>query len=333
MATYLVRCVEIGREQQAERGKLRRHLAAMIGERLPGASITLAPGRLIVEAGPDLGDVIAVLPGVASVSPCLRVARDDLTAAVVEAARRRLSPGARFAVSVRRAGGGRHPVAGERSVDVARALGDAVAAATGAPIDLTRPDVVLGVELRGDEAFVFDRVIAGVDRTGPPAPRGPGAPRFLADQMLGRLAAWLRMVGYDTVTVYDLADSELVQLAAAEGRILLTRDGALASTRAVQVMRVAAVTPRAQLAEVLGALSLEVDPARFFSRCTRCNALVEPVAEAAVHDRLPPGVRDRGLAFVRCPACAQIYWRGSHVERFLAELAAEGLVAATPARR
>jgi len=331
MATYLVRCAEIGRELQVRRGKQRRDLAAVIGARLPGATITLAPGRLVVDAAPDQAAVLAALPGVISVSPCQRVARGALATAVVEAARRRLGPGASFAVRVRRAGESRGTAAGERTPELARALGAAVAVATGARIDLTRPDVELGVELRGDDAFVFDRVIAGVDRTGPPAPRAAGEPRFLVDQMLGRLGARLRLLGYDAVLAYDLPDSEVARRAAADGRILLTRDTALARTQAVPVHRVVATTPRAQLAEVLAAFALVPDPARMFSRCTRCNTALEPVAEATVRDLLPPGVRGRDLVFVRCPACAQLYWRGSHVERILRDLAAAGVAIERPA--
>lgn len=330
MATYLIRCVEVGREMQSSRGKLRRDLAAVIAERVPGASIDMAPGRLVVETASEIAEVLAALPGVTSVSPCERVAYRDLETAIVELARRRLGQGESFAVRVRRrdepigrrmpeVARHRGPPIRERSPDIARRLGHAIAAATAARIDLAHPDVELGVEVRGDEAFLFDRVIAGVDHTGPAVPRAAGEPRFVADQMLGRLAARLRLLGYDTLTVHDLADSEVTRLAAQGGRILLTRDAALSRTRAVPVHRVITTDPREQLAEVIAALALAPDRARYFSRCTLCNALVESVDEAEVIDRLPPRVRGQGLAFVRCPACAQIYWHGSHVTRFLAE--------------
>jgi uncharacterized protein with PIN domain/tRNA(Ser,Leu) C12 N-acetylase TAN1 len=325
MATYLIRCAEIGREMQAQRGKLRRDLAAVIEARVAGATIALAPGRLVVDAEPGIAEALAALPGVASVSPCERIAYAELEHAVVALARLRVRPDASFAMRVHRRGEPRAGDASEPSPAIARRLGDAVARATGARIDLTQPDVTLGVELRGDEAFVFDRVIAGIDHTGPTVPRAAGEPRFVADQMLGRLAARLRLLGYDTLTVHDLADSEVTRLAAGGGRILLTRDGALARTRAVPVHFVAATAPRAQLAEVLAAFALVPDPTRLFTRCTLCNALVEPVDEAAVGERLPPGVRARGLAFFRCTGCAHLYWRGSHVDRILAELAAAGV--------
>lgn len=316
MATYLLRCVEIGREQQARHGKLRRDLADVIRTRWPEVAIELAPGRLLVEGPADLAGELAALPGVLSVSPCRRVARAEVVEAAVVLART-FSAGYTFAVRVRR---DRRVEAG-RSLDIAGAIADAIIAATGARVALDAPDVTIGVELRGDTALVFDRTIPGIDRTGPMTPRAPGEPRFVADQMLGRLAARLRLLGYDTLTVYDLADSEVTRLAA--GRILLTRDAALARTRAVPVHFVNATSPREQLAEVVAALGLEPDRSRLFTRCTLCNTPVDPVDEAAID--VPPGVRDRGLAFFRCPGCEHVYWRGSHVERILDDLAAAGV--------
>jgi uncharacterized protein len=321
VATYLIRCAETGREQQARLGKLRNDLARVIAERLPGARIETAPGRVVVEAGEDAEDVLAALPGVSSVSPSTRVPFDELERAIVELAREhRAATGTTFAIRIRRGGEQAGASARERRPDIARRLADAITAATGARVDLTRPDLEIGIELRGDDAFVFDRIVHGIDRIGPTAPPSAGEPRFVADQMLGRLAARLRLLGYDTLTVFDIADSEVTRLAAAEGRILLTRDGPLAQTRAVPVHFVRATTPREQLAEVLAALQLSPDPARQFTRCTRCNTRLEPVDESVVRDRLPEGVRAREQAILRCPGCDQLYWRGSHVDRILAEL-------------
>jgi len=318
MATFLVRCADIGHEQRL--GKQRRDVARVIAERLPEAAVELMPGRLVVEAPGDAADVLAALHGVVSVSPCRRVARDEVAGAAVAVARESLDAHRSFAVRVRRRDG-----SGLRSPDIARSLADAIAGATGARVDLTHPDVTIGVELRDGEAFVFDQVIHGVDRTGPAAPRAEGEPRFVVDQMLGRLAPRLRLLGYDVRTVHDLPDSEVARIAAAEGRILLTQDLALSRVRSVPAVHVLARTPADQLAEVLAELGLEPDPARLFTRCTLCNQHVEAISESAVAERLPAGVRGRGLAFFRCPVCGQVYWRGSHVERILAELAAAGV--------
>jgi uncharacterized protein with PIN domain len=245
----------------------------------------------------------------------VRVARDEIISSAVALVRE--ARVVTFAVRVRRD----RRVARDRSLDVAAAIADAITAATGARVDLEHPDLTLGIELRGDFALVFDRIIPGIDQTGPTTPPTAGEPRFVADQMLGRLAARLRLLGYDTLTVRDLADSEVTRLAA--GRILLTRDAALARTQAVPAHFVVATSPREQLAEVVTALNLTPDPSRLFTRCTLCNTPVEPAAEADVD--IPPGVRDQGLAFFRCPGCGQVYWRGSHVDRILDDLAASGV--------
>lgn len=321
MATYLIRCAETGREQQARLGKLRNDLARVIAERVPGAAIETAPGRVIVEAGEGAGDVLAALPGVGSVSLCTRVPFDELERAVLELAReRQVAASTWFAIRIRRGGAKSGASARERRLDLVRRLAQAVIAATGARIDLTQPALEIGIELRGDEAFVFDGTVHGIDRTGPTPPPADGEPRFVADQMLGRLAARLRLLGYDTLTVFDIADSEVTRLAAADGRILLTRDGPLAQTRAVPVHFVVATDPREQLTEVQAAFQLTVNPARQFTRCTRCNTSLETVDALAVRDRLPEGVGDREQVILRCSSCDHLYWRGSHVDRILAEL-------------
>ena len=105
-----------------------------------------------------------------------------------------------------------------------------------------------------------------------------------------------------------------------DGRILLTRDHLLSQTRAVPVYFVVARDVREQIVEVVRALGLAPDAAKFFTRCTLCNASLESVEESTIADRVPPKVRDRHVHFVRCVDCDQVYWRGSHVDRILAEL-------------
>lgn len=140
-------------------------------------------------------------------------------------------------------------------------------------------------------------------------------PRFLADAMLGRLARWLRVLGFDTL--YDPAgdDKELVALADAEHRVLLTRDRHLVRfLRPQRPLLIAAVTPLPQLREVIDACRL-APPDALFTRCLICNRLLrEATAEEAAAlvpetaRRLPGPVR-------RCPNCRRTYWYGSHTRR------------------
>jgi uncharacterized protein with PIN domain len=148
-----------------------------------------------------------------------------------------------------------------------------------------------------------------------------GAPRFAADAMLGRLARWLRLLGFDTSWQAHVPDDDLVRRALAEARCVLTRDRRLPEewTRApVFVLR--AEDLRGQLAE-LGAEFALAAHARPFTRCNRCNVPLVPTDPAQVAGRIPPSVASTHTDFVRCPCCERVYWPGSHVARIRALLA------------
>ena len=149
--------------------------------------------------------------------------------------------------------------------------------------------------------------------------------RFVLDVHLGRLAAYLRLAGFDAVYRNDLDDAELARIAA-DGRVLLTRDQELLKRRAVtRGYWVRTTSPRAQLVEVLRRFDL-TGTVRPFSRCLRCNALVRPVSKADVIAELPPRTRRYYDEFLQCPGCDRIYWRGGHfdgLQRLLEHATAE----------
>jgi 2-keto-3-deoxy-L-rhamnonate aldolase RhmA/uncharacterized protein with PIN domain len=139
--------------------------------------------------------------------------------------------------------------------------------------------------------------------------------RFVLDTHLGKLAAYLRMLGFDTLYRNDYTDAELAHISHAEERILLTKDrGLLKRTEVTHGYFVREIDPQQQVAEVLRrfALSQSVAP---FSRCLRCNTLLKPVDKATIVDRLPPKTREYYQEFRICPTCGRIYWRGSHYDR------------------
>ena len=137
--------------------------------------------------------------------------------------------------------------------------------------------------------------------------------RFVLDVHLGRLAAYLRLAGFDAFYRNDVDDAELARIAAG-GRVLLTRDQGLLKRRAVQRgYWLRATSPRAQLAEVLRRFDIS-GLVRPFCRCLRCNALVRPVSKAEVVEELPPRTRQFYDEFFRCPGCDRIYWRGGHFD-------------------
>lgn len=142
--------------------------------------------------------------------------------------------------------------------------------------------------------------------------------RFACDVHLGRLAAYLRMLGFDTLYRNDQSDAELVAIASTEERVLLTRDVRLLMRSAVTYGAfVRTTTPEAQLREVARRYNLRAS-AQPFRRCIRCNGLTTPVAKAEILDQLLPKTRRYYDEFWRCQTCGQIYWRGSHVQRMQA---------------
>lgn len=140
-------------------------------------------------------------------------------------------------------------------------------------------------------------------------------PRFIADAHLGALARYLRMLGFDTLFRNDYADAELVAIAAAERRVVLTRDRGVLMHRAVtHGCYIRALRPRAQLQEVVERLDL-YHGARPFTRCMACNAPLQAVGRAEAASRLPARLAGRHARFWACSGCGRLYWEGSHVRR------------------
>ncbi|MFQ5399142.1 MAG: Mut7-C RNAse domain-containing protein [Anaerolineae bacterium] len=146
--------------------------------------------------------------------------------------------------------------------------------------------------------------------------------RFILDNHLGKLARYLRLLGFDTLYLNDEADdAELAHIAADEGRVLLTRDRGLLKRGNVvygyclrtrdSVKQLTAVLHRFQLHD-------EITP---WTRCLRCNGLLQPVAKEAILGRLEPKTKLYFDEFHICQDCGQIYWKGSHYGRLQALIA------------
>jgi uncharacterized protein with PIN domain len=137
--------------------------------------------------------------------------------------------------------------------------------------------------------------------------------RFIADAMLGTLAKWLRILGYDTQFDPNLDDDQLVRQARAQDRVLLTRDRELARRRGLDVLLVTSEHLDAQIVQVLTELDLE--PNRSFSRCPVCNETLVEIDREKALSRVPAYVARTHETFKSCPACQRIYWRGTHWQR------------------
>jgi hypothetical protein len=146
------------------------------------------------------------------------------------------------------------------------------------------------------------------------------APRFLLDVHVGRLAAYLRMAGFDALYGKQTSDAELADIVAREGRVLLTRDRYVLMRTAVERgYWVRSTVPKQQLLEVVKRFDL-VGSLRPFTRCLACNTVLEEASRESVLGRLPPKIKDKDVFHV-CPGCQRVYWEGTHYERMSTLLA------------
>jgi hypothetical protein len=150
-------------------------------------------------------------------------------------------------------------------------------------------------------------------------------PMFIADAALGRLATWLRLLGYDTIYARRGSAAELIRRAGAEGRILLTRNTQLVRRRGLPAhVLVTSDDFRAQLRQVFAACGLAAARAAL-QRCSRCNTPLERLDRTAACVHVPRYVCETQPTFARCPGCARIYWPATHVHRMQRELERIGL--------
>lgn len=149
-------------------------------------------------------------------------------------------------------------------------------------------------------------------------------PRFVVDVNVGRLAKWLRVMGYDSLFVPDVDDAELLRIALQQDRTIVTRDRYILERRLVTAGRVEAVLVtsddfRRQMQQLTRQLGLRTNGV--FSMCIECNAQLSEVNKAEVEDRVPPFVLRTQEKFHWCPRCDKLYWRGTHWRNMCAELA------------
>jgi uncharacterized protein len=146
-----------------------------------------------------------------------------------------------------------------------------------------------------------------------PIPNKDPAPRLYVDAMLGRLARWLRLMGYDTAYWREGSDSAFIRRARAESRLIVTRDRQLAGRRGIHALRITSESLDEQISEARALLrdvaSSEPEP---FSRCPECNGRLENLSGQAARDLVPPYVWHTQSVFRRCPECSRIYWKGTH---------------------
>ena len=145
-------------------------------------------------------------------------------------------------------------------------------------------------------------------------------PRFVADVMLGRLAKWLRIAGFDVLYSNRFSDEELVVVSRRERRILLSRDTRLLVRRSVErFVFLESERVQDQIRQVLQETRIHSLP-RILSRCLACNEPLSEIAREEVKESVPPYVFDTQSNFKFCPRCRKIYWAGTHRQAVLRTL-------------
>ena len=138
---------------------------------------------------------------------------------------------------------------------------------------------------------------------------------FVVDTNLGRLARYLRLLGFDTLYRNDYKDTKLAEISASEQRILLTRDRRLLMRSIItHGYFVRETDPLKQINEILKRFDL-CSATQPMSRCTHCNGNLEDVSKAQVLDKLEPKTKKYYQDFKKCSDCGQIYWKGSHFRK------------------
>ncbi len=150
--------------------------------------------------------------------------------------------------------------------------------------------------------------------------------KFIADCMVGKLARWLRILGFDVAFFPRIEDDELINLAASEKRIILTRDHELIAkakkrkTLPGRALLIESEKWEEQVEQVLEHFKLrpKIDPN---SRCLECNEKLKFLPKARAKNLVPPFVYEKADSFALCPSCGRVFWKGTHfrdMERKLA---------------
>jgi len=143
--------------------------------------------------------------------------------------------------------------------------------------------------------------------------------KFIADVMVGKLARWLRILGFDVAYSNKFEDDQLLRIAEGENRIILTRDRGLASRRmSGKCLLIESDNYKEQIRQVIGEFDLEHFD--MFSRCIECNTELQQVDKEDVFERVPPFVYLTQERFAMCPSCRRVYWRGTHAAEILKQL-------------
>ena len=143
--------------------------------------------------------------------------------------------------------------------------------------------------------------------------------KLICDQMLGTLAKWLRIFGFDTFFANaEMTDEDLLDIAASENRIIFSRDKELiirGKKKNLKIIAIETTDLESQLSQVLK--HIKIDKKSILSRCTLCNTVLEKVEKNIVQGKVPNKVFKNNENFLFCSKCKKFYWMGSHYDKMI----------------
>ena len=139
--------------------------------------------------------------------------------------------------------------------------------------------------------------------------------QFLVTEECGRLARWLRLMGYDAAISAANPLSALYRTAYNEGRVIVTRNRRVGVSSLFRVIRLESPALDGQLRQVIREASLAAESRQPFTRCDLCNRALDAVEKPMVRDRVPPYVFQTQERFYTCPSCRRVYWAATHWAR------------------
>ncbi len=143
--------------------------------------------------------------------------------------------------------------------------------------------------------------------------------RFLADTMLGKLAKWLRVMGYD-VHYQSYYKKGEIKAYLNEGRLLLSRCNPITNLFSNSLL-ISSNNVKDQLQELMEASLISSDRSRWFTRCILCNVALNQAKKEEARDRVPDYVFSQNINGIRyCPSCDRCFWPGSHKEKMIIQM-------------
>jgi uncharacterized protein with PIN domain len=313
---YLIRYAEIGKEPHPEKSKLEKDIVQSIKSEIRNSEIRKDIGRIFLETKEDSTEIIKQIHGISTFSPCIKCALKDLDKKLLSFAEEILKGKKSFGIKVKRVG--KHPFSSQQKAGDLGAL--ILEKFPNLKVDLMLPDEMIFVEIRNQDCYIFNLVIPGIDQSLPSEKEVITEPRFIVDDMLGKLAVRLRMLGFDATYYGDSADSFLLRKSREENRILLTRDSSLIKIRGANAFFISSKKLKGQIREVIERYDLKISRRNMFSRCSVCNEPLEDLLKENVKNKVPPVVYKLFDEFAYCPRCDKYYWKGTHYEKIIEEL-------------